>query len=179
MLDAYKYQIGRLPQVEQCLLADLDTVIRLQEDSSAMCFNVFLLLETRYTELCEEKTRLEEELRVALQFLKEMNEVERRSIEVNQIQSVSIQQQNIEQIRIQIDHIEQQIQKLKEKMQQDCNKLRTMYDSFILLKNEILGIEMEEEASFCVCWSTRLFRCCTLRFEVPSHLTTVRAFKRQ
>ena len=80
---------------------------------------------------------------MALQFLKEMNEVERRSIEVNQIQSVSIQQQNIEQIRTQIDHIEQQIQKLKEKLQQDCTKLRTMYDSFILLKNEILGIEME------------------------------------
>lgn len=116
---------------------------------------------------------------MALQFLKEMNEVERRSIEVNQIQSVSVQQQNIEQIRTQIDHIEQQIQKLKEKMQQDCTKLRTMYDSFILLKNEILGIEMEEEASFCVCWSTGAFRCYMLRFEFPLHFMTVGAFKRQ
>ena len=42
VLDAYKHQIGRLPQVEQCLLEDLDTVIRLQEDSSAMCFDVLL-----------------------------------------------------------------------------------------------------------------------------------------
>ena len=75
-----------------------------------------------------------------------MNEVERIAIRVNETPSISSQQQSIEQIHTHINQIELQIQQLKDKMQRDSAKLHEVYDSFVTLKNEILGIEMDEEA---------------------------------
>ena len=114
------------------------------------------VVERQYSELCEEKAHLEEELKTALQELKEMNEVERMAIAVNESPSVASQQHSIEQIHNQMAQIESQIQQLKDKMQRDSAKLHEVLDSFVVLKNEILGIEMDEEASLCVCFEPAL-----------------------
>ena len=95
-------------------------------------------------------------MKAALQELKEMNEVERKAIIVNRFPSVSSQEHSIEQIHDQMKQIESQIQRLKDKMQRDSARLREVFDSFVVLKNDILGIEMDEEASWPVCFGSVL-----------------------
>ena len=44
-----------------------------------------------------------------------------------------------------IEHIELEIQNLKKKMKKDGEALNNLYTSFIKLKNEIMGVDADDE----------------------------------
>ena len=91
----------------------------------------------------------------ALVYLKEMNKIEKKSIEVNQYETsqeiqqyewmVEIMNRKIDSTVHHIKHIELEIQNLKKKMEKDGEALNNLYTSFIKLKNEIMGVDADDE----------------------------------
>ena len=114
-----------------------------------------LILGTHIEELMTEKVQLEKNIEMALNHLKEMNELEKQAIGVNKYSSreelqkyflflIIIMDRSIDDTQVQISRIDEQISALRKKMDEDSKKLYSIYEAFVKVKNEILGIEVEK-----------------------------------
>ena len=54
---------------------------------------------------------------------------------------------SIDDTQKQISCIDEQISALRKKMEDDSKKLHSIYEAFVKVKNEILGIEVEEKVN--------------------------------
>ena len=81
-LDLMRFLMQRIPELKECLDTDLITFTSNINESGLN--NIFFSwIDSLIRSLNEEKLQLEKEVQASLQKLKEMNEIERRSIEVN------------------------------------------------------------------------------------------------
>ena len=81
-LDLMRFLMQRIPELKECLDTDLITFTSIINESGLN--NIFFSwIDSLIRSLNEEKLQLEKEVQASLQKLKEMNEIERRSIEVN------------------------------------------------------------------------------------------------
>ena len=72
---------------------------------------------------------------------------------------------DIEKTQNHILRIEAEISKLRKKMEEDSTKLHSIFEAFVKVKNEILGIQIQdsldeddkmEVEEFCVCEQTKI-----------------------
>ena len=85
-LDNMRFLMQRVPDLQDCLDIDLDA-IRTVISESGMSFCFLFILGTHIEELMTEKIQLEKDIEVALNHLKEMNELEKRALGVNKYSS--------------------------------------------------------------------------------------------
>ena len=105
--------------------------------------------------MTSEKKELEAEVERSLQTLKEMDEIEKESIKVNEYPSREVLQtygqgdwihcRNIEKVQNHINRINTEIEKLRTKVEEGSKRLRSIYETFKQVKNEILGIQIQED----------------------------------
>lgn len=152
-LDLMRFLMQRIPELKECLDTDLITFTSIINESGLN--NIFFSwIDSLIRSLNEEKLQLEKEVQASLQKLKEMNEIERRSIEVNafpkkeELQTwyfrFQLTDSDIEKTHNHILRIETEISKLRKKMEEDSTKLHSIFEAFVKVKNEILGIQIQE-----------------------------------
>ena len=108
-----------------------------------------LIVDEKLQQLYSQKEILEREVDSSVNYLRQMNEIEKRSKEVNEYSSSQDLQKQLEQTTQSIERIEQETKQLRAKMEDNRTKIMNIYTAFTKLKNEIFEVKMEEESIVC------------------------------